>query len=123
TLIDTLLPQHLCGIPLHLRKASAPPDFSDALHPVLQEILAARGVMDDTARARDLEGLLAPGLMLNMDRAVELLLAVLDRQVRILVVADFDADGATSCALAVSALRAMGFANVDFLVPNRFEFG
>lgn len=118
-----VLPQQLCGIPLRVREPAAAPRFNAALHPVLQRVLAARGVLDDRARARELEGLLAPDGMLNMDRAVALLLELLERQERILVVADFDADGATSCALAVSALRAMGFRDVDYLVPNRFEFG
>ena len=122
-MIETNLPQELCSIPLQLRRATASPAFGEPLHPVLRDVLAARGVVDDTARARDLEGLLTPAAMLNMDKAVELLLDTLDTQGRILVVADFDADGATSCALAVSALRAMGFADVEFLVPNRFEFG
>src|SRR5690606_25758262 len=64
-----------------------------------------------------------PSSLLHMDQAVALLLDCLQAQKRVLIVADFDADGATSCALAVLCLRAFGFAHVDYLVPNRFTYG
>ncbi len=70
----------------------------------------------------ELSRLLPVGTSGGVAAAVELLLAHRD-QGRILVVGDFDADGATSTALMLRALRAWGFASVDFLVPNRFEFG
>lgn len=59
----------------------------------------------------------------GIDRAVELLFAAIAEQKRIIVVGDFDADGATSSALSVLALRMLGSRNVDYLVPNRFEDG
>jgi single-stranded-DNA-specific exonuclease len=90
---------------------------------VLQDILAARGLQHDSEIDLSLAGLLPPGEMLNMEQAVALLWSALRAQKRILIVADFDADGATSCALAWSCLREMGFMHVDYLVPNRFEFG
>lgn len=120
---DTELPQHLCGIPLLLRETPAHEALADDLDPVLRRILAARGVVDEGSLALDLAGLLPPRAMLNMDAAVRLLLEMLERQASIMIIADFDADGATSCALAVSALRRMGFERVSYLVPNRFEFG
>ena len=58
-----------------------------------------------------------------MSAAIELLVQALREQSRILIVADFDADGATSCAVALRALQAFGAAHVDYIVPNRFEYG
>ena len=61
-----------------------------------------------------------PNLMSGMDSAVELLVEAYQKQQRIVIIGDFDADGATSTALAVLALRQLGFANVAYLVPNPF---
>jgi single-stranded-DNA-specific exonuclease len=91
------------------------------LHPVLERVYAARGVRSPAELDTSLERLLPVGTLEGIPAAVELLLA--HRTGRVLVVGDFDADGATSCALVVRALRGCGFAAVDFLVPNRFEFG
>jgi len=92
-----------------------------ALHPVLRRAYAARGVRDSNELSLTLDKLMPVGTLDSVDAAVSLILAHRDR--RILVVGDFDADGATSTALIVRCLRAWGFASVDFLVPNRFEFG
>lgn len=92
-----------------------------ALHPVLGRIYAARGVRHATELDTSLERLLPVGSLEGVEAAVELLLA--HRDGRVLIIGDFDADGATSTALMVRALRAFGFAAVDFLVPNRFRFG
>lgn len=94
-----------------------------AIPPLLQRILAARAVFDDADVELQFQTLLPPQLLAGMDSAVRLLLAQLERQGRILIVSDFDADGATSCALAVRVLRALGFQHVDYIVPNRFEYG
>jgi len=94
---------------------------SGRLHPVLERVYAARGVCSQSDLDQSLLRLLPVGTLEGIPAAVELLLAHQLR--RVLVVGDFDADGATSCALVVRALRACGFASVDFLVPNRFEFG
>jgi single-stranded-DNA-specific exonuclease len=91
------------------------------LHPVLERVYAARGVRSAAELDTSLERLLPVGTLEGIPAAVDLLLA--HRTGRVLVVGDFDADGATSCALVVRALRGCGFAAVDFLVPNRFEFG
>ncbi|MCX7119637.1 MAG: single-stranded-DNA-specific exonuclease RecJ [Legionellales bacterium] len=93
------------------------------LHPVLQRIYSARGITDVAELNRDLQSLLPFDTLLDMDKACERLALALEQQQRILVIGDFDADGATSTALAVTALRALGAQYVDFLVPNRFEFG
>ena len=92
-----------------------------ALHPVLRRAYAARGVRDSQELALTLDRLMPVGTLDSVDAAVALILK--HRERRILVVGDFDADGATSTALIVRCLRAWGFASVDFLVPNRFEFG
>ncbi len=104
-------------------EAVVPEGYPDDLHPVLARVYAARNV---TSAAQLQHGLaLLPPLtqLKGIDAAVALLVDVLAQQQRILIVGDFDADGATSTALAVRALRAMGAAHVDFLVPNRFEYG
>jgi single-stranded-DNA-specific exonuclease len=91
------------------------------LHPVLRRAYAARGVRDAKDLALTLDQLVPVGTLDSVEAAVALILE--HRERRILVIGDFDADGATSTALIVRCLRAWGFAAVDFLVPNRFEFG
>jgi single-stranded-DNA-specific exonuclease len=94
-----------------------------ALHPVLARAYAARGVGAPAELSPALERLLPVGTLEHVGEAVELLLAHRGRGGLVLVIGDFDADGATSTALIVRALRAWGFGAVDFLVPNRFRFG
>jgi single-stranded-DNA-specific exonuclease len=91
------------------------------LHPVLRRAYAARGVRDRGELALTLDRLVPVGTLDRIEPAVRLILE--HRERRILVIGDFDADGATSTALIVRCLRSWGFASVDFLVPNRFEFG
>jgi single-stranded-DNA-specific exonuclease len=91
------------------------------LHPVLRRAYAARGLCHSAELALTLDRLMPVGTLDGVAAAVQLVLA--HREGRILVVGDFDADGATSTALIVRCLRAWGFPSVDFLVPNRFEFG
>lgn len=90
--------------------------------PVLARIYAARGVR--TASELDLELTQLPSwtTFKGIDAAAARLAAAIERRERMLIVADYDADGATACAIGVRGLRAMG-AEVGFLVPNRFEFG
>jgi single-stranded-DNA-specific exonuclease len=100
--------------------ARAAADLSH-LHPVLRRVYAARGIDCDAALDLSLERLVPVSSLAGIDAATRLLMA--HRTGRVLVIGDFDADGATSTALVVRALRAMRFAHVDFLVPNRFQFG
>ena len=93
------------------------------LPPVLARAYAARGIEDPAQLSIGLDRLLPVGTLEGIEAAVRLLLQHRERRSRILVVGDFDADGATSSALIVRALRAWGYPEVDFLVPNRFEFG
>jgi len=92
------------------------------LHPVLARAYAARGVRSGADLDTSLARLLPVGTLERIEEAVALLIAHRTGG-RVLIVGDFDADGATSSALMVRALRALGFSAVDFLVPNRFEFG
>lgn len=94
-----------------------------AFSPTLQRIYASRGITEKAELDKQLKGLLPFDSMLGMNKATLRLEQALRAQERILVVGDFDADGATSSALAVSALKAMGAKDVSFLVPNRFAFG
>ena len=105
------------------RDGAAPDGWGEGLHPVLRRVYAARGVRGDDELALTLSQLLPVGTLEGVDAAVELLCAHRGPGRKVLVVGDFDADGATSSVLIVRALRAWGFADVDFLVPNRFEFG
>ncbi|HEX5628909.1 MAG TPA: DHH family phosphoesterase, partial [Usitatibacteraceae bacterium] len=90
--------------------------------PRLARLFAARGVADPGEVAPGLASLLAPERLAHAAEAAALLADAIAAGRRILVVADYDADGATACAVALRALRAMG-ATVEFLVPDRFRFG
>ena len=103
--------------------AAVPPADFVALHPVLARAYAARGLRQHAELALTLDRLLPIGSLDGIETAVELLLAHRAAPGKILIVGDFDADGATSTALLLRGLRDCGFASVDFLVPNRFEFG
>jgi single-stranded-DNA-specific exonuclease len=92
------------------------------LHPVLERVYAARGVRSLAELDTSLARLLPVGTLGGIPAAVDLLLEHRAGG-HVLIIGDFDADGATSSALMVRALRGFGFATVDFLVPNRFEFG
>jgi single-stranded-DNA-specific exonuclease len=91
------------------------------VHPLLQRVYAARGVNDAAQLQLTLDRMLPLRDLEGITDAVQLLLE--HRQGRILIVGDFDADGATSTALVVRQLRRLGFASVNYLVPNRFKFG
>ena len=93
------------------------------VHPVLARIYASRGISDQGELGRNLKELLPDSAMKGVSAAVERLVVALEQQQRILIVGDFDCDGATSTSVAIEALRMMGAAAVDYLVPNRFEYG
>ena len=91
-------------------------------HPLLARIYAARGVTSTRHLAAGFENLAAPESMLNLGAMAKRVADAIAARKKLLIVADYDADGATACAVGVRALRALG-ANVDYLVPNRFEYG
>lgn len=90
---------------------------------LLDRIFSARGIDDPSQLARGLANLLSPADLPEIDVAAARLADAVEQNQNILIVGDFDADGATSVALCLLALRAMGAVNVDFLVPNRFDYG
>jgi single-stranded-DNA-specific exonuclease len=92
------------------------------LHPVLERVFLSRGLTSAADLDRSLAKLPSPWLLSNMAVMVEHLIMALQQQQRITVVADFDADGATSCALAIKGLQLLGMQQVNFVVPNRFEY-
>ena len=98
-------------------------ELPDSLHPLLKRVYCQRNVAGIEELELDFKHLLSPDQLLGMTEAVALLVTALEQKQRILVVADFDADGATSCALALTALRQLGADHVDYIVPNRFEYG
>ena len=93
------------------------------MSPLLARIYAARGISDQAELGRQLKTLLPDTGLQGMSAAVERLSQAIAQQQRILIVGDFDCDGATSTAVAVLGLRMMGAQQVDYLVPNRFEYG
>jgi single-stranded-DNA-specific exonuclease len=92
------------------------------LHPVLARLYAARGVCEPAEIETGLARLIPPAGMKGLEDAATLLADALEAECRMLVVADYDCDGATACAVAVRGLRMFG-AQIDYLVPNRFEYG
>ncbi|QLK44880.1 single-stranded-DNA-specific exonuclease RecJ [Vibrio owensii] len=102
------------------------PDLSllpDSIPAILKRIYINRGITDVAQLETSARGLHSYQQLGGIDKAVELLFQAIDAKKRIIVVGDFDADGATSSALSVLALRMLGSNNVDYLVPNRFEDG
>ena len=92
------------------------------LHPVLARLLVARGLNDIKELSTGLDALIPPQALLQVGDAAMFLADAIEAEQKLLVVADYDCDGATACAVAVRGLRSMG-AQVDYLVPNRFEYG
>ncbi|BDH44704.1 ssDNA exonuclease RecJ [Salmonella enterica subsp. enterica serovar Choleraesuis] len=97
--------------------------FSATIPPLLQRLYASRGVRSEAELERGVKGLLPWQRLSGVTAAVTLLHQALSDERHITVVGDFDADGATSTALSVLALRQLGGRNVSYLVPNRFEDG
>jgi len=97
--------------------------FSGSISPLLQRIYLGRGITSDEQLQRTLAKLPRPDALKGLSDGVALLEEALKQQQSVLIVGDFDADGATSTALTMLAMRAMGMQYIDFIVPNRFEFG
>jgi single-stranded-DNA-specific exonuclease len=95
----------------------------DQLHPRLKQIYADRGIEDAAQLNRSAKALLHYDQLQGVEKAVSLLSDAIATNKKIIIVGDFDADGATSTALSIMSLRMMGSTNHDYLVPNRFDFG
>ncbi len=90
---------------------------------ILQRIYAQRGISNEEELNHSLKKALPPGKLMNVEAGVDLIYNCMQNDQHILIVGDFDADGATSTALFMRALKSFGYLNASYLVPNRFEFG
>ena len=105
------------------RQLPATLPFLGDLPPLLTRLYAARGVQSEAELDKSLARLIPFQQLKGIDAAVDLLVTALAQRQRILIVGDFDADGATASTVGVLGLRLLGAAHVDYLVPNRFEYG
>ena len=96
-------------------------DALGSIDPLHARLFAMRGLTDAAQLDYGLARLAPVSSLEHVDEAANLLIA--KRHERIIVIGDFDVDGATSTALVLRCLREFGFADVDYLVPNRFEYG
>lgn len=110
-------------IQLRRREAVDGVELPADLPPLLQRLYASRGVRSAQELERSVKDMLPWTQLTGVEKAVEMLHDAFQKGLHIVVVGDFDADGATSTALSVLALRALGYGNVSYLVPNRFEDG
>lgn len=110
-------------IKLRRREVDSSVSLPAEIPPLLQRLYASRGVRSAADLERGVKGMLPWQHLTGIEKATEMLYQAFCEQRRIIVVGDFDADGATSTALSVLGLRSMGGANIDYLVPNRFEDG
>lgn len=111
---------------LQLRRRESkgePCGWPDSVHPVLQRIYAARGVLEPTQAEHRLARMLSPQLLGGMAQAVDLLVEAIRDDWTILIAGDYDCDGATGTAVAVRGLRLLGARRVDYAIPNRFAHG
>ncbi|MFT5533339.1 MAG: single-stranded-DNA-specific exonuclease [Burkholderiaceae bacterium] len=107
-------------------RAASPRDterlIQDGIHPVLARLYVARGLLDARELSSELSSMMAPSGLLHIDAAAVFLADAIAAKKRLVIVADYDCDGATACAVGLRGLRMLG-AEVDFIVPNRFEYG
>ncbi|WP_122040900.1 single-stranded-DNA-specific exonuclease RecJ [Salmonella enterica] len=108
---------------LRRREADETAELPADLPPLLRRLYASRGVRSAHELERSVKGMLPWQQLSGIDNAVEILYNAFREGIRIIVVGDFDADGATSTALSVLGMRALGCDNISYLVPNRFEDG
>ncbi len=97
--------------------------FLKDIDPILLKIFLTRGITENEQIERTLAKLPSPWLLSGMEPMVEYLMTAIKQQQKICIVADFDADGATSCVVAIKGLELLGAADVSYVVPNRFEYG
>jgi len=105
------------------RVANSTLNLPDSMHPLLRRVYSQRKIKHVEELELGLENLIPPEQFKGIDAAIELLIDALRQQQRVLIVADFDADGATSCVVALTALRQFGYQHTDYIVPNRFDYG
>lgn len=110
---------------IHFYRRTVDPtvQLSDDLPPLLRRLYVSRGITSATELERSVKTMHPWQKLSGVERATEVLFDAMRDNLRILIVGDFDADGATSTALTLLALRDLGAGNVDYLVPNRFDNG
>jgi single-stranded-DNA-specific exonuclease len=111
---------------LQLRRRESkglPSGWPSNVHPVLQQIYAARGVLEPSQAEHRLARMLSPQLLGGMTQAVDLLVEAIRDNWTILIAGDYDCDGATGTAVAVRGLRLLGANRVSYAIPNRFVHG
>lgn len=96
--------------------------IAGGVHPVLARVYAARGLTDAAELDTELRGMIAPGALLHIHAAAKYLADAIAANKKMVIVADYDCDGATACAVGLRGLAMLG-AKVDYIVPNRFEYG
>ncbi len=96
--------------------------IAEGVHPVLARVYAARGLSTARELASELNALIAPSGLLHIEAAASYLADAIAQRKKLVIVADYDCDGATACAVGLRGLRLLG-AQVDYIVPNRFEYG
>jgi len=96
--------------------------IAEGVHPVLARVYAARGLSTARELASELNALIAPSGLLHIEAAAIYLADAIAERKKLVIVADYDCDGATACAVGLRGLRLLG-AQVDYIVPNRFEYG
>ena len=105
------------------RESRADSVLPDDMPAVLRRVYANRNISDQSELDYSVQGLLPFELLKGISAAAEIVAAAITQQQHIMIVGDYDADGATSTALVIRALRAFGLSNCSYLVPNRFEYG
>ena len=108
--------------PRQFNQATVDALIAQGINPLLARLYAARGVVSKNELETSLSGIIPPEQLTNSGEMAKLLADAIAVNKKLLVIGDYDADGATATAVAVKGLKSMG-ANVDFLVPNRFEYG
>ena len=98
-------------------------DWPAATHPVLKQIYSSRKIFSAKELDYSLSNLSSFESLENINQAVALLADIIEKNKYILIVSDYDADGATACALAIRGMTSMGISNVEYLVPDRFKHG
>ena len=96
--------------------------IAEGVHPVLARVYAARGLSSARELASELQSLIPPSGLLHIDAAARYLADAIAARKKLVIVADYDCDGATACAVGLRGLTMLG-AQVDYIVPNRFEYG
>ena len=111
----------------HITTRSSPPRVvwqleQQGLHPLLARLYASRGIKDKSELDYELKSLLPPTALTNAGAAAQLLADAIEAEAKLLIIGDYDCDGATATAVGMRALKALG-ADVDFLLPDRFKLG